>query len=258
MERELYSRTIDCNNNCLYCFAKWGKYKQPLWKGIREDKNIGGRIIYPCCDGEFFQQDIDLRHIIKDAQTENCYISISTKNLISEEQILELVKVNEYLTNHNVGFVKIGIPFTTKYRIEEIECNTASYEERVDMAKKLITYGFKVCVIFKPILPFISIDEYKEIVKDLSFVNKFLLGDLYVDKKSIFYRDYISKELEIKERKVGWLKENLIWDVIEQKEKKSQLVDYINKLGGKVYHSDVEVIESYIQGNRNGYNGDIK
>lgn len=246
MKRKLYARKNSCGANCLYCFAQWGNYNQPSWESEQNFTCSEEVVIYPCCDGDFFQQSIGLDELYNKCGHKKNYISISTKQDLSDEQIEMLTEINDKLIYENKGFIKIGIPFTSKSRIDEIEKGTAPYDVRKKLLSRLMEKGLNVCVVIKPLLPFISVEEYIELINDLKFVKKFLIGDLYVDINSSFYQNYIDKSLFVQKRLVKWLDGNVTWDVIEQTEKKAAITDYINNIKCEAYESDIEVIRSFM------------
>lgn len=249
MKRKLFSGDVCCNANCLYCFAKWQDKgaKHALFEIEKlidlDDDSI---VVYPCCDGDFFQQNVSLKNLSK-LTNKKIYVSISTKHSISDEQLKELKLLDNELRKEKKGFIKISVSFTNKYMIDEIENGTMSYQERINLLKKLQELEINTSVIIKPILPFIPFSEYKEIVDDLSFITKFVLGDLYVDLNTNFYKKYIENKYEVSSRKVNWLNVPKNWYVIEDTQKKEKIHDYIKDISCESYESDIELILSYIR-----------
>ncbi len=248
MKRKFFSGNVLCGANCSYCFAKWqnAKSKHPTFAVetlIKSDDD--SVIIYPCCDSEFFEQCISLKDILK-LKNRSIYVSISTKQLINTNQLEYLKVLDNELKRQNRGFVKLSVSFSNKYSIDKLEKGTATYSQRVSLLEQVQNMGIYTGAIIKPILPFITLTEYKEIIDDLAFIKKFLLGDLYVDINSRFYKDYIEGKYDLSIRKVAWLNKPECWNVIEDVEKKRKLYDYIEKKCCEYFESDNDLILSYI------------
>lgn len=248
MKREFFSGDVSCSANCLYCFAKWQdeKSKHPKFSVEKIlNSNDDSVVIYPCCDSDFFKQNIILDDVLK-LDNKFIYVSISTKRMISVEQLDYLKKLDSELKQKNRGFVKLSVSFSNKYFIDELENGTMSYGERVNLLRQVQDMGIYTSAIIKPILPFISLTEYKEIIDDLAFVKKFLLGDLYVDFNTEFYKKYICGKYNANIRKTVWLNEPEYWNVIVDDEKKLLLHKYIEKKNCDSFESDISLIMSYI------------
>ncbi len=248
MKRKFFSGNVPCGASCSYCFAKWQNVesKHPIFaveKLIKSDDD--SVIIYPCCDSEFFEQSIPLKDILK-LKNRFIYVSISTKQMINTNQLNYLKLLDNELKRENRGFVKLSVSFSNKYYIDRLEKGTTTYRQRVNLLEQVQNMGIYTSAIIKPILPFITLTEYKEIIDDLAFIKKFVLGDLYVDINSRFYKEYIEGKYDVSIRKVAWLNEPEYWNVIEDVEKKRQLYEYIEKKSCEYFESDNNLILSYI------------
>lgn len=248
MKRKFFSGDLSCRANCLYCFAKWqnAEAKHPKFAFEKLKKSDDDSvIIYPCCDSEFFEQDISLKDILK-LKNRFIYVGISTKQMINTNQLNYLKLLDNELKREDRGFVKLSVSFSNKYSIDKLEKGTAPYRQRVKLLEQVQNMGIYTSAIIKPILPFITLTEYKEIIDDLAFIEKFVLGDLYVDINSRFYKEYIDGKYDMSIRKVAWLNEPECWNVIEDVEKKHQLYKYIEKKCCEYFESDIDLISSYI------------
>lgn len=245
--RKLFSANSRCKAECAYCFAKWsGIYsKQPIFEQeIIEEREA---IIYPCCDGEFFEQQnyLCITKSIMD-KMEKVYISISTKKRIEPNMLAALTDLNKKLTDNNKGFVKLSISLSNKERIPEIEVGTLSYNERLKMLRNIALTDMPTAVTIKPILPFIPVQEYFSIIDDIApIVDRVLLGGLYVSPDTDFYKEYIDGKYITEKREVTWLTGKPVWDYVASADQIEQIRKYAIHKGLLTFDSDIELIRSY-------------
>lgn len=234
MKRIFLHSEDKCKSQCAYCFAKWDDlYVPPVNKEIDCEENV--LVYYPTCDTDFSLNPNIYKEIISAYNNEKSLIfSFSTKNTISSTDIEKLIDLNNEIRH---GFVKVSVSFTTKYRIDEIENNTSSYEERIDLLRTLKQKGIKTSVILKPILPFIDNNEYFEILDDTKFINNYLIGGLYINSNNAFYLNYIQNNYLIANKKVKWCNE-AVWKYYEDKEKMNKIMEHIANNGGECFSSD--------------------
>ncbi|GAI01245.1 unnamed protein product, partial [marine sediment metagenome] len=102
-------------------------------------------------------------------------ISFSTKAKMNNNVIEKINLINQNLTNKNKGFIKVSVSITNKSMIDELEPFASSFEERIETLKLLNKYKIPNSVILKPILPFIDVEEYQEIINKASKYLRFLL-----------------------------------------------------------------------------------
>ncbi len=243
INRQLFSGCKPCSSNCSYCFAKWAEYTPQRKLDVWESRNLAS-VVYPCCDSEISKNNEVIEELWRMAKkTKNIYISIAVKGEI-DSNVLDLYKkLNQYLKEKGKGFIKFSISLTTKYRLSEIEPNTANYNERQDIFSHLKCAGFYTSVILKPILPFISINEYKEIIDDFSECNYFLLGDLYVNENTDFFKKYIKGKYQLEQHAITWLEEHPVWQRISQRDRIKTIELYIHSMNRKAFQCDVDLIE---------------
>jgi hypothetical protein len=93
-------------------------------------------------------------------------------------------------------------------------------------------------------LPFVGIEEYKEIVYDFisNSIKHFVTGDLYFNKNTKFYKKYIKENNNVIEKIVTWIKTEPIWTQITSEQKINELSEYIKSLDGYRYDSDRELL----------------
>lgn len=249
--RRFLSASIPCQAGCKYCFAKWANYEQqPVWGFIQEKLDSDQVVLYPCCDGDFFNQ-IDLIENIKrfSESYSKVYISISGKVWPTEDQITQLIELNDWLARSNKGFVKFAISLSNRSMLDEIEPETMPYEDRIKLAKYISSINIPLSLTIKPVLPFISKDEYSSILEDFSpYLNHVLIGGLYVNKDSIFYRDYLQNDFVCIKRRVTWLSNQPDWDYIEDPELMTKIKAFAEGLNMKVFTSDSSLVKSLIEG----------
>lgn len=246
--RKLFSAGVSCKADCQYCFARWNNMYCKLPN--LESANLSEKeaVIYPCCDGDFFDQNGLLESVKEIAKNmDKVYVSISTKSFISDEEIVKLAQLNQELLSKDKGFVKLGISLSNISMINEIEPGAISYAERLSIAKRIKETSILLGVTIKPILPFISADEYCQIINDFGEYTKYvLIGGLYLNRKSKFYSKYITTEHLIQKRVVEWLPERPEWEYIEDNEQLQQIRQYAEKKGVLLFESDVDLIKSCI------------
>lgn len=245
MERTLYSTKGGCPGGCKYCFAQWGSQAPdfPLIGAEFTIHRTQKHIVYPCCDGDFVPNSTIFESLEKLSGQPNLVVSISTKQLLSDEILSFLSRIHEKL-KVNAGFLKIGVSITTKSMVEEIEPNTASYRERIEMLKRIVSTKIPSAVILKPILPFISIEEYWSIIDDTDFVGKYLTGSLYVHPNTDFFRLYIANKYAAEIKKVNWVNSECRWLSILQDERINEIQRYIEAKGLVEFSSDVALLEA--------------
>lgn len=243
LTRILFSGKNQCPANCAYCFAKWKNYTPQPIIDFWTDNEIA-EVVYPCCDSDIEQNDTVLTILWEKAKTlPKLYISISTKRSINDATLKLYKELDRFLQNDKKGFIKISVSLTTKYKIEELEPGTARYDERKLFFEQLQNYGFHTAIVFKPILPFIDLNEYKEIVDDFSGCKYFLLGNLYVDEETEFYIKYIQGKYSIENHSVSWLADRPIWKCVVVEEKINHLKEYLNDCSKKFFSNDADLLE---------------
>lgn len=246
--RRLFSATIPCNAGCQYCFSKWnGIYCEQAQFAIERicDREA---IIYPCCDGEFFEQNniIEVTKSIME-KMDKVYLSISTKCPITTTQLRTIIELNDMLQSEGKGFVKFSVSVSNKSKLSEIEPRTTRYEDRIDIVRRLVSEGIPSSLTLKPILPFIADEEYFEILEDFSaIVNRVLVGGLYVCSNTRFYKEYIKDRYPLEKREVNWLSEKPVWDYVNDQAKINRIKQRATELGMTPYDSDADLVASLI------------
>ena len=244
--RKFLSANIPCNAGCKYCFAKRNDYISHFDLEFKKENICSDTIIlYPCCDGEFFDQTdlIEKVKMISD-DYKKVYVSLSTKIYPLPEQLRQLMDLHNWLMSHKKGFVKFAISISTRSLLSEIEARTMSYDKRLSLARIIKSSDLPFSLTIKPVLPFIEEDEYFSILEDFNpYVNCVLLGGLYVDKTSDFYKDYLQEHYICTKRNVCWLSEQPDWDYIEDEKLMDSIKGFSTQLGMKVFTSDMQVVQ---------------
>ena len=244
--RKLYSAKTPCHAGCKYCFARWEDIYdgQPSIENANLDND--SIILYPCCDGELFEQ-IDIINNIKalSYKAKKIYISVSTKRKLTVEEMNYLISLDRLLKENDKGFIKLSVSVSTKSKVAEIEPNAAVYSERLLIAEQLKDAHIQTSLNIKPILPFIPEEEYFEILDDFSpYTKHVMLGGLYVNPSSGFYKTYIHDKFICKKRKVCWLNNCPEWYYVEDESKTQKIMSFADNLGMHVYKSDEEFINT--------------
>ena len=245
MERTLYSLKAACHGGCQYCFAQWNEYA-PRFQPPSSELLINRtkkHVIYPCCDGDFVVCDSFFESMEQLSMRRNIIISISTKQSLSDDALASLKHIHKNL-QINGGFLKVGISITTKSMIKTIEPGTSSYQKRIETLNRLATSGIPTAVTIKPMLPFISLEEYRNIIDDTAFVGQYVTGSLYVCPNTEFFKKYIYEKQPYSLRKVNWISDECEWLYVSQDERIEQLHNYIEGRNLQVFSSDLYLIES--------------
>jgi hypothetical protein len=252
VKRRLLSRDRPCPFRCLYCFAEFPEYTSRelfvAYPRIDDDTEI----LYPSCDGEFLLQRDPLGAIrtVYENSDRFCIVTFSTKAPVGERLVEQLAVLNAHLFASGRGFIKLSVSITNKSRIAELEPGTASYRDRLLTLERLSIYDLPRSVTLKPLLPFISLNEYKEIVEETrQYTDSYLLGDLYVSTRSPFYANYIDGKYLVEQRSVEWLDEQPCWSVIRAPELQHGIEACISRLGAYAFDCDTGVVQHFIQKN---------
>lgn len=246
MNRKLFSSIKDCPFNCKYCFTIIDNYrKQKVFDSFIIDKDFN--VIYPSCDSEIIINNELLDFVEKSILIRDyTIISFSTKSIINNHVLEEINSINSNLISKNKGFIKISISITNKSMINELEPLASSFEERIEILKRLNNYNIPNSVILKPILPFIDIKEYKEIIDRAAIYTKyFLLGGLYISKKTEFYNKYIKGKYKSIKKTVEWLDYRPNWNCIESTGKIEIIKEYITKKNLKCFENDISILNEF-------------
>lgn len=249
--RQFFSVNIPCSARCKYCYARRSDYiVQPLLGCTQKTVDANKIILYPSCDGDFFNQVDSVKQIEHlSSSYEKIYVSVSSKTKPNEIQLGELLKLHEWLQKNDKGFVKFAISLSNRSMIDEIEPGTIQYKERLNLAKLVKNIGIPLSLTIKPVLPFIPENEYTSILDDFSSYLKCVsIGGLYVDKSSDFYQQYFSNSAMCIKRKVTWLLNEPEWDYIEDKELMMAISSHAKKINMHVFTSDSDVIQYMIDG----------
>ncbi len=247
IKRKLYSSS-SCKADCKYCFSKWNKVYNGQPTMLSEKIHDDISIVYPCCDGDIINNKKGLSELWQLVNnSKKTIVSMSTKCILKEDIMNELVDINNYLANNEKGFVKLSISLSTKTMIKDIEENALPYARRFDLLSQMKELGFHTSVTIKPILPFVPNEEYFEILDDCrSVVDRVLIGGLYVDKSTEFYQCYIKDKYYTTKRSVQWLNGHPIWDYVDQEEKIKQIYTYGVSRNLLVFDTDVDLIKSFL------------
>lgn len=244
MNRCFLSNNTACRGGCLYCFSKWQEYKKFEVQFLSEDNNI----IYPNCDGDMF--DDNFKVILEQLKniSSNYSISVSTKFDVDEKDLQLLERTQNDLRDKKKGIAKLSVSFSCSKSIERIEPGTASYDERINLVRRISKTSIPYVTIIKPILPFIEHEEYYHIVDDtIEYSPYYLLGDLYVSENTAFYRNFIENKYKTELRDVEWNGNNGPWSVVVDADKRAAIIHYITSKGGRAFESDEEVMDYLIK-----------
>lgn len=251
-----YFSTERCNGNCAYCIRNTNNFQTLDLFSTRQNVALrnGLNIVYPSIDSEFFDNPnalLQLENMAKCSVGCKILFNLSTKSKIDKETLKKLAQINAEMIDKEKGFVKVGVTFTTKYRINEFEPKSSSYSERLNTLDELACCGIPTSISIRPVLPFIRAEEYADIIDETSeFTDMYHLGSLYVEYGSSFYNNYIKgKGYKQDISPVEWLNGKKMLKVAESSILKEQLITYIESKniqtgeGINVFDSEKDLME---------------
>lgn len=232
-----------CRNGCLYCFSKF--VSKNNYEEFNENSPlIANKTIYPICDSEIGYQGPEfLDYVLKTIEKldGDKIVSISTKSNWSDDALTKLKTFND----NNVGkkIVKLSVSFSRKQGLNIFEPNALPYSDRIELLKRLNEFSIPTSVLIKPILPFVEFEEYKSLIDDcIGLCKAFVVGPLYVDKKTKFYKDYIHDRYTLERVYCEWLKS---FEYRVDSENYIKIKDYVGSINGICYDSDKDFLEVF-------------
>lgn len=163
-----------CGNGCLYCYAPYHNEPQKLLKKkqidaicryVRDNYCFDNKIISLCPNTEPLKSKKSIEliiYIIKFFSHENCYIQISTKELIPEYFLENIEKDSKSRI-----YINISVPTIKNSNL--IEPNAALAEQRINnFLHKKIYDNINFCLYIKP---FILQEQEQELYVD--YINRY-------------------------------------------------------------------------------------
>lgn len=241
-DRSFFCGNQKCKNGCIYCFSNFTFNNYHLELNALSVQSTN-QIIYPICDSEIlYQHEGYLDSLLDLIGQQKGYkvISISTKSYWSDKELSKLQTFNKVHAGDKV--IKLSLSFSRKYELEKFEPAAIPYHDRIVLLKRLKFFSIPTAVIIKPILPFVTLEEYKSLIDDcLPICENFIIGPLYVDDKSGFYKKYIYEKYTTEKKYCEWLKSEVLC-VNSANYKKIKA--YITKCGCHCYDSDAEFLQT--------------
>jgi uncharacterized Fe-S cluster-containing radical SAM superfamily protein len=249
-----------CRYGCLYCFAKFDHAPNHSLPKFSDDHKGQDGILYPTCDAEFFgdrRAVSELKNLVESTQ-HSIRVSISVKSPISTNQARFLRSLNDSLVSTGRGLIKCSISLSTKHQIDKYEPQTPNYLRRLRALRTLAEEQVPTSVNLKPILPFVTEEEYREIVSDTApYTAAYLVGGLYIDSTSEFGSKIKSQYSSlITVRPVDWLPHRPIWEYCEDPAQLEAVRQSIGAKGGQAFDSDLDVMD-YLLSQSSGFRRSI-
>jgi hypothetical protein len=251
VERTLYSSARACRYGCQYCFARFPRFEEHhLLPMVSVDRAPEDSVIYPACDSEFFTDARAVSELEKLVRFtgKSVRISISIKSRIGAKQAQFLRELNDRLTSADRGLIKCSISLSTKHQIENCEPRTPGYSDRLRGLRILADEGVPTSVNLKPILPFVTVTEYSEIIADTApYTGAYLVGGLYIDTTTEFGRQIkLCYSSFITTRRVDWLPNRPTWEYCENPLQLESIRQSIIASGRRVFDTDL-LVEDYLR-----------
>ncbi|TKJ44268.1 hypothetical protein CEE36_00570 [candidate division TA06 bacterium B3_TA06] len=205
-------------------------------------------VICPGCDSDLFAFE-DAVEVLSSLSTLRKIISLSTKASIPKNSLERIAMLNKELIKHD-SFIKISVALSSFHSVDSIEEGTANFEERLRNLKLLQHYDIPSSIYLRPLLPFVSDEEYKQIIDETSpYTRKYLLGGLFVDRESEFYTKFLqgNGHLRIRDKQVQWITSKPQWKYVDLPEKEDYVQRNVHSKGGMAFHSDLNLLDSIRQ-----------
>lgn len=247
--RTMLTGTNACGAGCAYCFASMPEYSgQNAINAEKVSMRGMSGLIYPICDSEIAYNLPLLERIVEDCRESSMpqFISISSKLLLSDTVISQLSEANRRLSLRG-GFLKLAASFSVAgaQLRNEYETGSSSLEKRLSNLRRARSLGVPVSVTIKPLLPWIDIAEYEEIISaSISTTNLFTIGGLYLSETTPFGRKVLDqyKHLAV-DRVVDWLPKRPFWKYVEDPSQIESVKLRISSHGGRSFDSDSSLIQ---------------
>jgi hypothetical protein len=240
-----------CPFGCTYCFAEFSQYSPgPTLDELEADPRLldGVQIIYPACDADLFVRRDAAEVLIRTAALRRS-ISISTKARVRRSHIELLQRLNRELGDFG-QLLKVGVSFSNRSRVAEIEPRTPTYERRLETLSRLQHAGIPTIAVIRPLLADIDDGEYEALIADVApFVLGVLMGDEYLDAQESRRRvpsRIATGPTGVRSRSVNWLASPAVWPVRETLGRITRLSAYAASLGVAAYTSDLQIMDSLI------------
>lgn len=243
MERRLFTFGVPCTMGCKYCFASSKGFLKPA--GFELDSTSRPCVVYPLCDSDIIHSYNDLFSVFeKIYENVGPYIvSLSTKGDVSIEMIERLLSIRDKLLLMG-GLLKVSVSISSRSLVGVLEPKATSYEKRIESLMRLSEREIPTSLVIKPIIPFVSSEEYVSILEDVVNITKYvLIGDLYVFPGELFYESYIKNKYHLQKKKVKWVIGNPEWFYVESVEQKKVIKLFAKENGLMLFESDFDFLQ---------------
>lgn len=236
-----------CPFGCSYCFARFTQYRKSdsfaaLFTNFRDLPPAD--FLYPDCDGDLFASKSWFEVLGRLAGMPYS-ISLSTKDHLSTAQVEAALELQEHLRRRG-KFLKIGVSFSTKNSVDDIEPKTPRYDLRLASLKQLAAFGIPTALVLRPLLPEVSTAEYREILVDAKeFTDYVLLGEEWLDSQDP--RPLLGEArglARIEPSRVRWLEGSPKWVKRGIQGRTAELSEIASMLGLKPFDSDLDLMAS--------------
>lgn len=243
-----FSLSSSCPGHCEYCYLQTTQGEKPFMKvfvNIDEileviqnhiNENIPGITTFECGS---ITDPIALEHLT--GNLKRCIEFFANNENGRLRVITKYENVDSFLDIDHKKHTKFRFSVNTKYVIEKFEHNTASFEARIDAARKISEAGYPLGFIIAPIMIY---DDWKAEYKELLDELKSQLGDnkdgltfeliqhrFTATAKELILTRFPKTELDLDEEK-----RQLKWGpygkfkYVYPKEKSGEIKDYISEL----------------------------
>ena len=254
-----------CPYSCAFCYVQsdeWERYAElsidDILSFLRIEKEKNSfKTIYLSGDTDSFAPPRTLRalELLRAILEFKVDVTITTRYAFTKDELDKLAAIsNLYRKNGLVLSVAISIPRLTSHDYLE-SANTPSPQKRIEFLSKLKDQGISTILAMRPLLPIISLEEYKKLIFECRDYVDAVLGEIwYADKNKIIENRVLinddDKNIEFENHPMDFNIGNDLWKTWNDDRLVSKLNDYCKSLGLPFFMRSQPALD-YIKSKRN-------
>jgi DNA repair photolyase len=234
-----------CPYSCAFCYVQsdeWGRYtelsNEEILEFLRAEKEKNTfKTIYISGDTDSFAPPRTLRalELLTDILEFNVDVTITTRYAFANDELDKLAAISDlYRKNGLVLSAAISIPRLTSHDYLE-SANTPSPQKRIEFLSRLKSRGISTILAMRPLLPIISLEEYKQLILECKDYVDAVLGEIwYIDKNKIIENRVLinneDKNIKFENHLMDFNIGNDLWEAWSDTKLVSELHDYCKSL----------------------------